>query len=74
MPVLLLFGDDEVIYSPVEALARARRLIPRLEADLVPGCRHDMCFSQFRIVDARVLDFLRNTDGEQAETVRRSIA
>jgi pimeloyl-ACP methyl ester carboxylesterase len=74
MPVLLLFGDDEVIYSPVEALARARRLILRLEADLVPGCRHDMCFRQFRIVDARVLDFLRNTDDEQAETERRSIA
>ncbi|HEY7192081.1 MAG TPA: DUF6064 family protein, partial [Vicinamibacterales bacterium] len=58
MPVLLLFGDNEVIYDPTKAIDRARRLIPHLEADLVPQCRHDMCFSQYRIVDARVLDFL----------------
>jgi pimeloyl-ACP methyl ester carboxylesterase len=58
-PVLLLFGADEVIYDPAEALSRARRLIPDLEGELIPGCRHDMCFSQFRVVDGRVLDFLK---------------
>ena len=31
MPVLLLFGDGEVIYDPAQAFDRARRLIPRLE-------------------------------------------
>jgi pimeloyl-ACP methyl ester carboxylesterase len=60
MPVLLLFGDGEVIYGSAEALERARRLIPHVEGDLVPGCRHDMCLSQSRIVDARVLDFLKD--------------
>ena len=58
MPVLLLFGDGEVIYDPAQAFDRARRLIPRFEGELIPRCRHDMCFSQSRIVDARVLDFL----------------
>ncbi len=29
MPVLLLFGDGEVIYDPAQAFDRARRLIPR---------------------------------------------
>jgi pimeloyl-ACP methyl ester carboxylesterase len=60
MPVLLLFGDGEVIYNPAEALARARRLIPDLQSELIPGCRHEMCSSQHQIVDARVLAFLES--------------
>jgi pimeloyl-ACP methyl ester carboxylesterase len=59
VPVLLLIGDREVIYDPAKALARARALIPNFEGELVPRCNHDMCFSQHRIVDARVLDFLK---------------
>jgi pimeloyl-ACP methyl ester carboxylesterase len=61
MPVLLLMGDREVIYDAAEALARARRLIPDFEGALVPGCRHDMCFSQHRLVDARVRAFLEKS-------------
>jgi len=59
MPVLLLFGDGEVIYDPAQAYDRGRRLIPHFEGELIPGCRHDMCFNQSRVVDARVLDFLK---------------
>ena len=57
MPVLLLFGDGEVIYDSAQAFDRARRLIPHFEGELIPRCRHDMCFSQSRIVDARVARF-----------------
>ena len=60
VPVLLLFGDREVIYDPAKALARALALIQNFEGELVPRCSHDMCFSQHRIVDARVLDFLND--------------
>jgi pimeloyl-ACP methyl ester carboxylesterase len=59
VPVLLLMGDHEVIYAPETALARARRLIPNFEGDLVPRSSHDLCFSEHAIVDARVLEFLR---------------
>src|SRR5262249_26665894 len=58
VPTLLLLGNHEVIYDPAKALARARRLIPDLRGELVPGSNHDMCLSQHRIVDARVLEFL----------------
>ena len=64
VPVLLLMGQNEVLYDAATALARARRLIPDFEGKLVPGCRHDMCVSQHRIVDARVLDFLRTAKAE----------
>ena len=60
IPVLLLIGENEVIYNASKALERARWLIPNLEGALVPQCSHDMCSSQHRIVDARVLDFLND--------------
>ena len=74
MPVLLLIGDGEVICDSWDASARAGRLIPKLEGDLIPGCRHDMCLSQHRIVDAYVVDFLKKRGGPQAETEQRSVA
>ena len=58
MPVLFMMGTNEVLYDPAVAMARASRLIPDFQGELVPHCSHDMCASQFRIVDARVLDFL----------------
>ena len=58
MPVLLLIGENEVIYDPEKALDRARALLPNFEGELVPQSNHNMCASQCRIVDARVLDFL----------------
>jgi pimeloyl-ACP methyl ester carboxylesterase len=74
MPMLVLFGDGEVIYDPAKALDRARRLIPHFEGELIPHCRHDMCSSQSGVVDARVLDFLKNRGGPQAGTELRSVA
>ncbi len=59
-PVLLLIGENEVLYDAAAAMARACRLIPNFEGELVPDCRHDMCSSQFRIVNARVLDFFNS--------------
>ena len=73
-PTLLLFGEDEVIYDAAEALERACRLIPHVEAALIPNCRHDMCFSRSQIVDARVLDFLKRTGGQQEGNGHRFVA
>jgi pimeloyl-ACP methyl ester carboxylesterase len=75
VPTLVLIGNDEVIYDPVKALARARRLIPHFQGELVPRSKHDMCFSQHRIVDARILDFLkRTTTRDQDHTSERFVA
>jgi pimeloyl-ACP methyl ester carboxylesterase len=69
VPVLLLFGDHERIYDPAAALARARRLLPDFQGELVPQSSHDMCFSQRRLVDRRVLDFLNDHRGKTSERV-----
>jgi pimeloyl-ACP methyl ester carboxylesterase len=75
VPVLLLIGANEVIYDAAKASARARRFIPDIQAELVSGSSHDMCFSQHRIVDARVLDFLKTTrTDDQDKTTDRAVA
>lgn len=60
VPVLLLIGDNEVVYNSAKALERAKRLIPNLEGELVPESNHNMCGSHYPIVDARVLEFLKD--------------
>jgi pimeloyl-ACP methyl ester carboxylesterase len=69
VPTLLLVGEQEVIYDPATALDRARRLFPEIQGELVPRSRHDMCASQHRIVDARVLDFLNDGRRNVSERV-----
>jgi pimeloyl-ACP methyl ester carboxylesterase len=58
MPVLFLMGKNEVLCDAAAALARGRRLVPDFQGELIPHCRHDMCASRARIVDALVLEFL----------------
>jgi pimeloyl-ACP methyl ester carboxylesterase len=69
VPTLLLVGEQEVICDPGTAMDRARRLFPDVQAELVPRSSHDMCSSQHRIVDARVLDFLSDNRRPISERV-----
>ena len=59
VPTLLLIGDREVIYDPRVAIGRATRLIPRIEAAIIPNASHFLTFDQSEAVDARVLSFLK---------------
>jgi pimeloyl-ACP methyl ester carboxylesterase len=75
VPTLLLIGDHEVISDPAKALARARRLIPDFHGGLVPRSRHEMCVSQYQIVDPTVLDFLKRTrTDDRGAITERSVA
>ena len=42
------------------------------KGELVPQCGHEMCGSQSRTADARILDFLNNNDRYKADLWRRS--
>lgn len=59
-PTLLLIGQQEVIYDPVASVERARRLIPNIEAHLIPESSHDMACYQAGLVDGYILKFLKN--------------
>jgi pimeloyl-ACP methyl ester carboxylesterase len=58
-PVLLLIGQQEVIYDPAASVERARRLMPTVQAELIAEASHDMVFSRAKIVNQRILDFLK---------------
>jgi len=58
VPTLVLIGEREVICDAAKALERARSLIPDVHGAVVPDSSHEMVFSQRRVVDARVVDFL----------------
>lgn len=59
VPTLLLIGEREVIYDPRAAVERATRLIPRIEAEIIPNAGHALSFDQPESVDARILRFLK---------------
>jgi len=59
-PNLLLIGDKEYILgSPTSAIERAGRLLPNLEADIIPDAGHLLSLDQPELVTARILEFLR---------------
>lgn len=62
-PTLLLLGEREVIYAPNQALRRATRLIPAVEAILIPGAGHAVSLDQPDMVNQHVLRFLGQAGG-----------
>lgn len=58
LPVLLLVGEREIMYSPQAALERARQIIPGIQAEIVPNAGHMLNGDQPEIVTRRILKFL----------------
>jgi pimeloyl-ACP methyl ester carboxylesterase len=57
-PMLLLIGEYEQLYEPAVTIARARRLKPGIEAEIVPGADHMAAMAQPQWVNARLARFL----------------
>lgn len=64
-PTLLLVGDHERIYPPAAALEAARRLMPGILAELVPGAHHIAAVAQPELVNKRLLEFLAGGESRQ---------
>jgi pimeloyl-ACP methyl ester carboxylesterase len=56
-PVLLLVGGRSVIYNPERAYRRAVRLVPDLEAEIIPEASHALTMEKSDIVNTRILQF-----------------
>jgi pimeloyl-ACP methyl ester carboxylesterase len=56
-PTLLLVGGRSVIYNPSRALRRATRLMPNLEAEIIPDASHALNDEKAELVNARILQF-----------------
>ena len=63
VPTMLMLGDkDGPIGSAKEVSERARRLIPNVQVEILPGVGHMMNTECPEFVNTRVLDFLKGTE------------
>ncbi len=56
-PVLLMVGDQEVMYDGLSVLEKAKKLIPNIQTNLVTECGHAVSGEQAEFVNQRVLEF-----------------
>ena len=59
VPTLLLIGGRSVIYNPSRALRRATRLMPNLEAEMIPDASHALNAEKSELLNARIIQFCR---------------
>jgi len=57
VPVLVLIGEHSVIYHPRRAYQRALRLIPNVQAEIIPAASHALNSQKADYVNARILKF-----------------
>lgn len=57
-PALLLIGEFETLYDPRTTLRLARRMMPKLDGEIVKGADHVAAMAQPEAVNARILAFL----------------
>ncbi|MCY7749453.1 alpha/beta hydrolase [Bacillus inaquosorum] len=58
VPILLMFGEHEVMYHQQMALERASVLVPGIQAEIVKNAGHLLSLEQAEYVNQRVLSFL----------------
>jgi pimeloyl-ACP methyl ester carboxylesterase len=71
-PTLLLIGQHEALYSPEAAAARAHRLIPHIQTEIIPGAGHDLPVTKAAEVNDRILGFLEQASKERPPVEVRS--
>ena len=64
-PTLLLYGDQEKMYAPGPAVARARAHIATLEHAILPRASHDLTMSQRALVNQQLVRFLTRGDDQR---------
>lgn len=58
VPTLVVMGEHETLYAASEAVARLRRVAPRIETAVLPGGGHDIAQAQTARFEQAVLAFL----------------
>jgi pimeloyl-ACP methyl ester carboxylesterase len=61
-PTLVLIGENEKIYSAERAVKRLGRVAPQIKTEIIPNAGHDITVVQAGLVNAKVLEFLNQSD------------
>jgi pimeloyl-ACP methyl ester carboxylesterase len=56
-PVLLIVGQQSVIYNPQRVIERAKQLIPQVQAEVISDASHGLKYEQADLVNSRILRF-----------------
>ncbi|MFE8700806.1 alpha/beta fold hydrolase [Cytobacillus sp. FJAT-54145] len=64
-PTLLLVGENEVIYPARKTIANAKRYIPNLETQIIPGANHSLTIEYADIVNEQIINFLVKNNGNK---------
>ena len=59
-PVLYLVGENEKMHSVEEAVKRLNSISPLIKTEVVPNTGHCLMFCCPDLVNAKILDFLKN--------------
>lgn len=62
MPVLVLIGDDDM-FNTKRTIHLAEKHIPRGQGDIISNAGHFLSVDQEKVVNQKMLDFLRSVDG-----------
>lgn len=62
VPTLLYMGAKTELYDPLEAAARAKRLMPDVETVIVPGAQHGLPFQYPELTTKTILDFITRVE------------
>jgi pimeloyl-ACP methyl ester carboxylesterase len=63
--VLLILGEKEAINKPQTAIDAAKKLIPGVEAELIPAAHHITALAQPELVNQRLLQFFSPVEREE---------
>lgn len=58
-PILLLLGENEVMYNPIEAMERAKSFIPNIDVEIVEGAGHLLSMEKPDSINERVLNYFQ---------------
>ena len=59
VPALFVVGKNEKIYSAQKAVQRLKKVVPRIETEVIPGAGHDLTIVQAEMVNKKILKFLQ---------------
>ena len=59
VPTMFLVGENEVIYPAQKAIQRLKSIAPSIKAEIIPNAGHDLTIVQAKMVNEKVLEFLK---------------
>ena len=58
-PILYLVGEHEKVCSAKKAVRRLNKIAPQIKIEVIPGAGHDLTVVQADLVNAKVIEFLK---------------